>query len=153
MFKLCLSQVGFFGYIAFYDLFMRFRLVAPYALLAGVATLCGCKDTPKERLEGRWVGERVENFRPEQTARAEGWAKGTSFEFKGSRVTVSIPAESPRSGTYRVTTLSEHELRVTFLRPHGGKDEVEMQLEDEGMLRWKLGDGRSVIMRKAGKAQ
>ncbi len=128
---------------------MRFRLVAPLALIAGVVTLSGCKDTPKERLEGRWVGERVENFRADQEGRAAGWAKGTSFEFKGSRVTVSIPAESPRTGTYRVTALSENDLKVTFLRPHGSKDEVEMQLNDKDQLRWKLGDGRSVIMRKA----
>ncbi len=127
---------------------MRKQLLFTLAMCAGVATLTGCKDSPKERLEGRWVGERVENFRPDQSARAEGWAKGTSFVFKGSRVTVSIPAESARSGTYKVTALSEHELRVTFLRAHGAKDEVEMQLEGEDMLRWKLGDGRSVLMRK-----
>lgn len=128
---------------------MRFQRFTTFVIGAGALTITACKDTPIERLEGRWVGESVENFRPEQAARAQGWAKGTSFEFKGSRVTVSIPAESPRSGTYKVTALNEQELRVTFLRAHGAKDVVEVQFENDDKLRWKLGDGRSVIMRKA----
>ncbi|HHH11939.1 MAG TPA: hypothetical protein ENK23_07700 [Sorangium sp.] len=127
---------------------MRFKRFTVFAIGAGALTLTACKDSPKERLEGRWVGEAVENFRPEQTAQAAGWAKGTSFEFKGSRVTVSIPAESARSGTYKVTARSERELQVTFLRAHGAKDVVDVQFEDDDRLRWKLGDGRSVLMRK-----
>ena len=113
-----------------------------------IPVLGGCETTPKERLEGKWVGERADNFRPEHAARVAGWVAGTSFEFKGSRVTVSIPAESPRQGTYKITKADEHELHVSFLRAHGPQDDVTFLFEGEDRMRWMLGDGRSIVLRK-----
>jgi hypothetical protein len=127
---------------------MRFRTAAHLALAMAIPTLGGCKDTPKERLEGKWVGERADNFRPEQGERANGWVAGTSFEFQGSRVTVSIPAESARQGTFSVATVSEEELRVTFMRAHGASDEATFLFEPDDRLRWMLGDGRSIVLKK-----
>lgn len=119
-------------------------------VILSVVGLTGCEETPKERLEGRWVGERVENFPPGQAARAEGWAKGASFVFNGSRVVVTIPAESPREGTYQVAEASEQQVLVTFLRPQGMQDQVAFAFEGEDRLRWMLGDGRSIVLRKTG---
>lgn len=127
---------------------MRFRTAAHLVLAMAIPTLGGCKETPKERLEGKWVGERADNFRPEQAERANGWVSGTSFEFKGSRVTVSIPAESPRQGTFKLATVNEEELRITFMRAHGASDEATFFFEDEDRLRWMLGDGRSIVLKK-----
>ncbi len=128
---------------------MRFRFAVPIAVLLALPAVSGCDSSPKERLQGTWIGERVDNFQPHQAARAEGWARGTSFEFKGSRVTVSVPAESPRVGTYKIIEATEDQLLVSFLRPHGAKDDVTLRLEGEGKMRWMLGDGRSIVLRRA----
>jgi hypothetical protein len=127
---------------------MRSKLTAPVALALLLPVLTGCKTTPKQRLQGRWVGERVENFQTGQANRAQGWAAGTSFEFRGSQVTVVIPAESPRQGTYEIRKATEQEVVVSFLRPHGARDEVTFLVEGEDQLRWVLGDGRSILLRK-----
>lgn len=117
-------------------------------MLAAVFALTGCEDTPKERLEGRWIGDSVESFHPSQAPRAAGWATGLSFSFKGSRVTVAIPAESARQGTYKIAQATEEELRIRFHRNTGAVDEATFRFEGEDKLRWVLGDGRSVLLRK-----
>ncbi len=129
---------------------MHFRAsprVVVLSLLA-IPALMACETTPKQRLQGKWVGERVDNFPAAQVGRASGWVTGAAFEFKGSRVTVSIPADPPRHGTYKITKAAQDELLIAFLRPHGAKDEVAFQFENEDRLRWKLGDGRSIVLRK-----
>jgi hypothetical protein len=90
----------------------------------------------------------VENFHPRQHATADGWARGTTFEFRGTRVTVSIPAEGPRQGTFKIARASADELVVDFLRSTGARDSATFRLQDE-RLHWVLGDGRTVVMRKA----
>lgn len=121
------------------------KLAAPLALVLSV----GCNGGgPKQRLQGKWVGERVDNFSTSQSGRAAGWVSATSFEFKGSRVVISIPAESPREGTFEVAKAAADELTLTFLRPEGGRDDVAFRFEPDGRLRWQLGDGRSVVMRR-----
>ncbi|MEQ9319125.1 MAG: hypothetical protein RIF41_08190 [Polyangiaceae bacterium] len=120
----------------------------PCLMLVAVFALSGCEDTPKERLEGRWIGDSVESFHPAQASRAAGWATGLSFSFKGSRVTVAIPAESARQGTYKIAQATEDELRIRFHRNTGATDEATFRFEGEDRLRWVLGDGRSVLLRK-----
>ena len=127
---------------------MRARIAFQTALGLAALVSAGCKTTPKERLEGKWVGERVDNFGASQAQRALGWATGMSFEFKGSRVTVSIPAESPRQGTYQITSASGDQLVVSFLRAQGVKDEVTFHVEGADRMRWMVGDGRSIVLRK-----
>lgn len=120
----------------------------PLLVLASALTV-GCETSPKDRLQGRWVGERVEHFAAEQARRAAGWARGATFEFRGNRVTVGIPTERPRQGTYRIASVSADELQISFLRPHGAKDEATFRFEGEDVLRWELGDGRAVVLRRA----
>ena len=77
-------------------------LLSGYAIAVGlvltaimlVPALAGCEKTVQQRLQGRWVGEQAMNFPTPQLGAANGWAQGTSFEFHGSRVTVSITGES-----------------------------------------------------------
>jgi len=128
-------------------LFARARV--PWtALILLVPGLTGCDETPKERLSGRWVGERIEQFDPGHADRALGWVQGTFFEFDGSQVTVGIPAESPRKGTFKIARANEQDLNLVFHRPQGIEDQVAMRFEGDDRLRWMLPDGRSIIMRK-----
>ena len=82
------------------------------ALVALASLLLGCSGHPIQRkLEGRWIGQEVENVREDLVAQATGWAKGASFEFSGSAITVAVtgktlaPAsiKSPRSIAVRWT--------------------------------------------------
>jgi len=118
-------------------------------LVALALALVGCGKDPKKQLQGKWVGDAVENFSGPQAERAEGWATGASFEFKGSRVTVAIPAESPREGAFEVSQAKDSAFTVAFVRPDGSRDSADFSLGEDGRLRWQLGDGRRVVLRKA----
>jgi hypothetical protein len=78
-----------------------------------------------------------------------GWVKGTALEFSGTKATVMIPAESPRTGTFRVTEAEGDRVTVSFLREEGGRDEAEFQFIGDGQLRWHIGDGRQIALVKA----
>jgi hypothetical protein len=114
-----------------------------------VPAMAGCEKAPRDRLQGRWLGESIENVSASQQTKATGWVKGTAIEFSGNKVTVTIPAETPRSGTFKVTRKDNDVLLVSFLREEGGRDEAEMQLTPEGALRWRIGEGREIVMAKA----
>ncbi|MEM1033004.1 MAG: hypothetical protein AAGN82_21840 [Myxococcota bacterium] len=124
------------------------RSVPWTVLVICVPGLVGCDDSPKERLAGRWVGERIEAFAPAQAERALGWARDAFFEFKGSQVTVGIPAERPRTGTFEVAQAEENALSLVFRRPQGTTDRVAMRFEGDDRLRWMLPDGRSIVLRR-----
>ncbi len=113
--------------------------------------LLACSNNPQTQLQGKWVGDSVEKFSQVERASAEPWVSGTSFEFTGSRVSIAIPAETPREGTFKVTKLTEGTLSLAFLRPgpDGVRDNADFRIEQDGRLRWQLGDGRSVLLRKA----
>jgi hypothetical protein len=108
--------------------------------------LAGCGTTPKDRLQGKWLGDGIENIPPSQLAKATGWVKGTAIEFSGSKVTVTIPAETPRTGTFRVSKADGDRLTLTFLREEGGKDEATFRLADERTLRWIVASGAEIIL-------
>ena len=115
-------------------------------LLAGAVT--GCGHPLQKKLEGRWLGDAVENFDDDVVASATGWAKGTSMEFAGSTVTVSIPAEEPRSGKYKVVSVHEGDVELSIQRRDGSVDKVRFKLDDERSMRWVLDDGRAVVLRR-----
>ncbi len=128
------------------------RAAAPLSTLLGSlvagALVLGCASSPSQRLQGKWVGERLENFESTEAEQAGSWVRGASFEFRGARVTVAIPTENPREGTFRVTKADKDALVVAFLKPTGEADEVALQLAANDRLRWPLGDGRAIVLRK-----
>lgn len=127
---------------------MRVRsAVLPFIVMC-LAT-AGCEKSPRDKLQGKWVGESVSQVHPSQQARAEGWARGTQLEFSGNRVTVSVPAESPRTGTFRISKEENKKLDVLFKRPEGGEDRAELALSDDGKLMLKMGGGVELVMKKA----
>jgi hypothetical protein len=127
---------------------MRISTKTALALLV-VLTAAGCGRTPKDRLQGRWLGETIENVSAAHLVKAMGWVKGTALEFNGTKATVMIPAESPRSGTFRVTESEGDKVTVSFLREEGGRDEAEFQFVGDGQLKWNIGDGRQILLVKA----
>jgi hypothetical protein len=128
---------------------MRISTKTALALLLVVPAAAGCSRTPKDRLQGRWLGESIENVPTPHLEKAMGWVKGTALEFNGSKATVMIPAESPRTGTFRVMDAEGDRVTVSFLREEGGRDEAEFRFVGEGQLRWHIGDGRDIVLVKA----
>jgi len=121
------------------------------ALLVAVA--CGlvaaCGHPVQKKLEGRWLGDAVENFNDSDVAAATGWAKGASMEFAGSTVTVSIPAEEPRSGKYKIVKVHDTNVELAISHDDSKLDKMQVSLDDERSMRWMLGNGRAVVMRRA----
>jgi hypothetical protein len=120
------------------------RLVALVALWACV----GCSHPVARQIEGRWFGETVENFDPDDIPVATGWARGTSFEFSGGRVTISIPAEEPRSGRFEVVSAHDRDVVIDILGDGVAGGPMAMTLLKEDVIRWHLDDLRSVLLRR-----
>jgi len=129
---------------------MQRRVKTALALaITTIPLLCGCEKSPRDKLQGRWLGETIENVPASQLQKATGWVRGTAIEFAGNKVTVTIPAETPRSGTFRVSRLEGDNLLVSFLREEGGRDDAEMRLVGDQTLRWRLGEGREIVLVRA----
>jgi hypothetical protein len=128
---------------------MRSRANVALALAITIPAVSGCEKSPRDKLQGRWLGESIENVPANQLQKATGWVKGTAIEFNGNKVTVTIPAESPRSGTFKVSRHEGDALVLSFNRDEGGHDEAEMTLVGDQQLRWRIGEGREVVMVKA----
>lgn len=126
---------------------MRARHALFFALVLPAAT--GCEKTTKDRLEGRWLGEAVDNAPAAQAAQIAGWAKGTAIEFAGSKATITIPAESPRTGSYQITRDDGQSLLLAFSRAEGGKDEAAFRFVGEDQLRWSLPEGPELVLVRA----
>ena len=128
---------------------MRSRVKTALALVLSLSAVAGCDKSPRDRLQGRWLGESIDNVPASQVQKATGWVKGTAIEFSGNKVTVTIPAETPRSGTFKVSRQEGETLMVSFNREEGGHDEAELSLVGDQQLRWRIGDGREIVMNKA----
>jgi hypothetical protein len=117
-------------------------------LLPILAISTGCGHPVQRSLEGRWLGEAVENFQDSQLAAATGWARGLSFEFAGSTVTVAVPAEEARTGRYQVSSVHESDVRLAFTSKEGKTSTALFKLDNDHSIRWMLGQGRSVVLRR-----
>jgi hypothetical protein len=117
----------------------------------GVLSLifAGCSHPAERALEGEWYGKSVENFDAEEVAAATGWARGTSFVFKGNRVKVTVPAEKPRSGVFRLSAIEDRQVSLVVLDSQGEESELDLIVDDAESLRWLLGEGRAVVLRRA----
>src|SRR5690242_10893197 len=118
---------------------MRARVKTALALAISLSAVMGCQKTPRDRLQGRWLGEGVESFPVAQVPKATGWVKGTAIEFAGNKVTVTVPAETPRSGTFKVARVEGEKIYVAFARDEGGTDESAFQLVNDTTMRWDVG--------------
>ena len=124
------------------------RLTGRLALAAGL-TLLACQHPVKQRLEGTWHGDGVENVEDEHLAAATGWAKGTAMEFSGSTVEIVIPAEERRTAQYRVAKVKGDRVLLA-LNERGRRDpgELRLILDQEHIIRWDVGESRYIVMRR-----
>lgn len=104
----------------------------------------GCSKGPAERLSGKWAGESIDNIPTGQQDRATGWVRSTSLEFKGDKLTVNVPAEEPRTGTYRVTRANGNKMTLQIDRTDGQRDEATFTITGEGTMKWDIGNERSI---------
>jgi hypothetical protein len=126
----------------------RSRSLTFAALLLPLFCAAACSKGPQDKLQGKWVGSEIDNVPPDQQARAGGWVKATSFEFKGSKLTVNVPAEEPRSGEFKVARAQGNHLTLQVSRPDGTADEAAFVLADENNLSWDIGNERVVKLRR-----
>jgi hypothetical protein len=126
-------------------------------ILASLAMAAGCGKSPADKLAGKWVGDRIDNVSAEDVARATGWVKGTSLEFSGDKVTVTIPAEPSRKGTFKVAKAEGEKMTVAFTRTDDGAkpgessapDLVSLTMVDPKTMRWDIGDSREILLVRA----
>lgn len=110
--------------------------------------LVGCGHPAERKLEGRWRGRSVQNFAMVELAAATGWACSTTFEFADHRLTVTIPAEDPKSGPFEVLSYHDGKVALGVKRTDGSVDRLNLILDDTRSMRWQLDDKRTVTMQR-----
>lgn len=118
------------------------------ALLFGLVTCVACSHPAERALQGVWLGTAVENFEEQELPAATGWAKGTQFEFQGTRLTVTVPAEGSRHGTYRLNAIQDRHVTLSVLDTEGELSEMELIVDDAENLRWVLEEGRTLLLKR-----
>jgi hypothetical protein len=127
-----------------------FRRVAPWVGLAAFFTVVGCGGGPADKLEGKWVGDRIDNVSAEQVARATAWVKATTLEFAGDKLTVTIPTEQARKGTFKVAKVDGDKVVLSVHRKDGQvRDETTLTLQGDKTLRWDIGQSREITLVRA----
>lgn len=117
------------------------------ALALSTCLLSGCAKKPEEKLSGKWVGDRIDNVSADEVARATGWVKGTTFEFAGDRLTVTIPAEPSRKGTFKVSRVEGDKMVLLVARSDSSTyDETTLTLRGDKGMSWDIGHGREVLL-------
>lgn len=122
------------------------RIIVLSAAVLSLSAL-SCSKSPRDRLQGKWLGDSIANVTSEQTADVMAWVKGTSLDFSGDRMTVTIPAEQPRSGEFKVAKAEGNRLTVQVTR-EGGTDTARLVMADETTLRMDVGAGREIVLTK-----
>jgi hypothetical protein len=59
-----------------------------------------------------------------------------------------VPAEEPRTGKYQVASARQNDVSLAIRRPDGKVDTAAFKLDDERSIRWMVGDGRAVVLRR-----
>jgi hypothetical protein len=123
-------------------------------VLVSLAMAVGCGKSPADRLAGKWVGDRIDNVSADDVARATGWVKGTSFEFAGDKVTVTIPAEPARKGTFKVAKAEGEKMTLAVTHSDDAAkspasptpDLATMTMLNEKTMSWDIGDSREIVL-------
>lgn len=121
------------------------RCIGPAALCAA---LVACSTSVESQLSGHWLGRSVESRDGTVSAARAGWARGTSLTFSGSTLTVALPGEAPRQGSYRVISNDDGELELRVAGHDGHVDSARLTLETERLLRWHLSEIHTLVLHR-----
>lgn len=120
---------------------------ARYLCALAASWLLGC-GSPEAALAGTWAGQNVESLDGTVSAARAGWARGTSLTFSGSRITVALPGEPPRRGSYRVLSDEDGKLELEVEGHAGHVDQTRLTLETDRLLRWHLSHVHTLVLRR-----
>ena len=119
-------------------------------LVGSMIAWTGCGGGPADKLAGKWVGERIDNVSAEQVARATAWVKATTLEFAGDKLTVTIPTEPARKGTFKVAKVDGDKVVLSVRRKDSPtRDEATFLLQGDKTLRWDIGQSREITLVRA----
>ena len=110
--------------------------------------LAGSGHPVQRQLEGRWSGDGVEQFAEHLVAPATAWVRGTRFSFDANTVSVTIPPDTTRRGTYSVTRVNGRDVQLAVERGDGKKDSLHLKLDSEHTVRWILDEDRAVVLKR-----
>ena len=120
-----------------------------FRYLLVISTLCvGCANADGPDLQGRWFGESLVNVDSQYLASASGWVRGTSFEFTGDSVTVTIPTDLPRTAPYEVVAHQDRQVTIAVHRPNGQRDVAQFTMQGAHVMNWDIGQNRAVVLRR-----
>lgn len=122
-----------------------------YAFVASVIGACltsGCGHPVQRHLQGRWFGETVENVPDDQIATSTAWARGTTLEFSGANLTITVPAQAPRSAPFEVLQATRHEATLAVRAPDGTVQRAALSLDDDDVVRWHVTERQSIVLRR-----
>ena len=133
------------------DGFCRTRWVFVSSFVVPAMLACaGCGASPASKLEGKWVGDRIDNVSAEHVAPATAWVKATTLEFAGDKLTVTIPGEPPRKGTFKIAKADGDKLVLSVHRKESGaRDEAIFTVHGDKTLRWDVGQSREITLIRA----
>ena len=114
-----------------------------------IFVLLACESSPVRELQGRWYGDGAEQVELERLAAVTAWAKGLMFEFNGNQLRVSVPNEAARAGRYEVIEAGQRQLVISIQRPGGQLDVARLTLDAPDRMRWHIGEGRAIVLRRA----
>ncbi len=124
------------------------KLTRAVSLVVLLLLHLSCGHPAERALQGKWFGTSVENFDEEAVAAATGWARGTSLEFSGRRLKVTLPARPARVGVYELSSIEDRTVVLSVLGTDGGSSELELIVDDENSLRWVMGEGRTMVLHR-----
>jgi hypothetical protein len=82
------------------------------------------------------------------SAARAGFARGTTLTFSGSRLSVALPGEPPRQGSYEVLSEDDGKLELAIVGHDGHVDRTELTIETRRLLRWHLTRVHTMVMRR-----
>jgi hypothetical protein len=82
--------------------------------------------------------------------RATAWVKATTLEFVGDKLTVTIPTEPARKGTFTIAKVDGDKVVLSVRRKDSPtRDETTFMLQGEKTLRWDIGQSREITLVRA----
>jgi len=124
------------------------RTIGRWFLGITLGWLGACSAAPEDALSGRWAGQSIESLDGSVSAARAGWAKGTSLAFSGSQLTVTLPGQAPRKGSYQVLASDDGKIEIEVEGHSGHVDRTRLTLETDRLLRWHLNGVHTLVLHR-----